>query len=187
MRQFAALIMFFSLLIGCTTSRQSSGEQSIAPTVNPSATLIPTINEQSTTTEGQVSTAESGVAYPEDPSQLGLAPYPDEPIETIPTQPVPVAYVIEHRTALDTKEITVQGIVVATLLGEKACPPDMGLCAQPSLFLADSADSNRDPLYDLRILVSENEVEGDYPLGERIEVRIVVSGTNVAVVAMKVY
>ncbi|MCI0396457.1 MAG: hypothetical protein L0332_00555 [Chloroflexi bacterium] len=147
--------------------------------VQPEVTPVGTVED--------VVTAGSAVVYPEDPSQAGLAPYPDEPVQTLPTQPVSVTYVIEHRTALDGQEVVVRGIVVATLLGEKACPSDMGMCAPPSLFLSDSAAPDRNPYYDLHVVVAESEVEEEYPPGAEIEIRILVSGSNVAVTALKLY
>jgi hypothetical protein len=134
----------------------------------------------------EIATAQSGVVEPEDPNQAGLAPYPDEPLASRPAGPLSIKEVIEHRSALNDQTVQVRGMIVATLLGEKACPPDRGACGQPSLFLAETAQPNRDPLYDLQVLVGEAEREADYPLGETIELQVLVRGSKVAVVAQKV-
>jgi hypothetical protein len=130
--------------------------------------------------------ASTGVVEPEDPNQIGLAPYPDEPLDTIPVEPISVTELLEHRSALNNQTVQVKGIIVATLLGEKACPPDREMCAQPSVFLADSTDPNRNPLYDLRVLVSEAEQEADYPIGETIEMQVLVQGDKTGLMAQKV-
>lgn len=101
--------------------------------------------------------------------KAGLAAPPDLRLISMPKQPLSVKFVIEHRSALNGKAIEVQGVVVRTLLGEKACPQTglAGLCAKPSLYLADTPEEERDKLYDLRVLMSEAEQEKDYPLGKK--------------------
>ena len=138
--------------------------------------------------EQVVVTAEvsTGVVEPEDPNQVGLAPYPDKPFPTVPTGPISTKEVVEHRSALNGQTVQVRGIIVATWLGEKACPPDRGMCAQPSLFLADTTDANRDPLYDVRVLVSEAEQEADYPIGETVELKVMVQGDKLGLILQKV-
>jgi hypothetical protein len=130
--------------------------------------------------------ASTGVVEPEDPNQIGLAPYPDEPLPTIPIEPMSTKEILEHRSALNGQTVQVRGIIVATWLGEKACPPDRGMCAQPSLFLADTTEAGRDPLYDVRVLVSEAEQEADYPIGETVELKAVVQGDKLGLILQKV-
>ena len=129
----------------------------------------------------------SGTVQPEDPNKSGLAPYPDLQISSISGQPFSIKFVVEHRSALNGKTILIHGAIVSTLLGEKACPPDRGMCAQPSIFLADTTDKNRNPLYDLRILVGEEEQEKSYPIGNALDLQVTVDGSKVAVVAHKDY
>lgn len=124
---------------------------------------------------------------PEDPNKVGLAPYPDLPLTSISQQPLSVKFVVEHRSALNGKTISIRGIVVATLLGEKACPPDRGMCAQPSIFLADTTDKNRNPLYDLQVRIGEEEQEKSYLIGKTTELQVVVDGGKVHIVARKTY
>lgn len=128
-----------------------------------------------------------GTVQPEDPNKAGLVLYPDLLITSLPTEPVSVKFVVEHRSALNGKSIKVRGVIVGTLLGEKACPPDRGMCAQPNIFLADTTAESRNKLYDLRVLVSEEEQEKNYLVGSTIEIQIVADGSKVAVVAHKTY
>lgn len=124
---------------------------------------------------------------PEDPERSGLAPYPDLSLISLPKQPHSVKFVVEHRSALNGKTILIRGIIVGTLLGEKACPPDRGMCAQPSIYLADTIEKNRNTLYDLRTLVGEEEQEKSYPIGKTIDLQVTVDGSKVSVVARKTY
>ncbi|MEW6402540.1 MAG: hypothetical protein AB1649_12125 [Chloroflexota bacterium] len=122
--------------------------------------------------------ASTTVVEPEDPQHIGLAAYPDKPLATLPTGPISVKDLVEHRSALNGRTVWLRGVVVGTLLGEKACPPDRGLCAPPSIFLAETTDINRNPHYDVHILVSETEQEADYPIGEMIELPVKVQGNK---------
>ncbi len=124
---------------------------------------------------------------PEDPNKTGLAPYPDLPLTSLPQRSFSIKFVNEHRSALNGRTILTRGIIVGTLLGEKACPPDRGMCAQPSIFLADTAGENRNKLYDLRVLVGEEEQEKSYPIGKTIDLQVVIDGSKIAVIARKTY
>jgi hypothetical protein len=116
----------------------------------------------------------------------GLSAYPDLELSTGFIEPVSVKFLVDHRSALNGKTITVRGVVVSTLLGEKACPPDRGMCAQSSVFLADTMSSSRDKAYDLKILVKEGEMESNYPIGTTVNIRISVVGDTLSVIASKV-
>ncbi|MEK7116871.1 MAG: hypothetical protein AAB837_01770 [Patescibacteria group bacterium] len=133
----------------------------------------------------EVADAGSETVQPENPDQTGLASYPDLSITSDPVQPISVKFAVEHRSALNSKTISVRGVVVSTLLGEKACPPDRGACAQPSVFLADTADQSRNSLYDLRVIVSEEEQEKDYPVGKTVELQVSIDGNKTSIVARK--
>lgn len=132
-------------------------------------------------------TAAVSTVVPEDPAASGLSNYPDKPLDSIPSVPVSVRHLVEHRSALNGQVVQVRGVVVATLLGEKACPPGMGMCAQPSLFLADTSAGDRDKNYDVRVLVGEQEQESDYPIGGTLEVAVVVLGDRSTVALQKVH
>lgn len=127
----------------------------------------------------------NGTIQPEDPNTMGLAAYPDLSLTSLPQQPFSIKFVTEHRSALNGRTILTRGIIVSTLLGEKACPPDRGMCAQPSVFLADTAEKNRNELYDLRVLVGEEEQEKSYPIGKTIDIQVVIDGSKTSVSARK--
>lgn len=128
-------------------------------------------------------TAGSGVVEPEDPNASGLARYPDLPLSAMPQGTVPVKFIVEHRSALNEDTVSVRGLVIGALLGENACPSDRGMCARPWITLADMDSENRNKLYDLQVYVSESAREEDFPVGEIITLKIVVSGHQTAVVA----
>lgn len=103
------------------------------------------------------------------PEKSGLYNYPDEPLEQIPPILISAKYLVEHRSALNEQVVTLQGVVVETLLGEEACPADKGMCAQPRIFLADSSNEDRDKNYDVMVLVSEDET--GYKVGDNAEIK----------------
>jgi len=128
--------------------------------------------------------SENATVEPGD-TQGGLALYPDLFLTSIPDEPVTVKFVVEHRSALNEKSIRVQGVVVGTLLGEAACPPGRGACAQPRIFLADTNKNDRDKSYDIMILVSEEEK--GYKVDDKIEVKVTVYSSKTTVYLQKVY
>lgn len=126
------------------------------------------------------------------PDTTGLANIPDLPLAKIPAL-LSVKEVVEHRTALHGKTITVRGFVVEAILGEKACPsftgnnlqtPGPESCAQPRIIVADSLEKTRDLKYDVMILVNEDE-EG-YSDGQPVEVKGLVFASKVAVYLEKI-
>lgn len=96
-------------------------------------------------------TVGQGIVYPDRPE---TSRFPDYPLEIIPSGPLLVSFVFEHRTALNEKHITIHGMIQDTLLGEKACPPDRGMCAQPRVTLADSESRTK---YTIEILLREDD------------------------------
>jgi hypothetical protein len=127
----------------------------------------------------------AGTVQPEDQNKIGFAPYPDYPLGSIPSTPISIKYLVEHRSALDGKTITVRGIVVGIISKEVACPPDRGACGAPMIFLADSAKTDRNKYLDLEIIVSEEE--RGYILNKNVEVKVIVSGSKTGVSLAKVY
>lgn len=203
MRVFSLwLVLLASLVAGCSglvapgeaTDRDSQVINSFEACLQAGYPVMESYPRQCRTADGQLfveevmATAEAGTAIiePEDPNQIGLAPYPDEPLESIPTKPLSIQEVVEHRSALNGQTVRVRGVVVETLLGEKACPPDRGMCAQPSLFLADTIAPDRNPHYDLRILVGEAEQEAAYPIGQMVEIQATVMGDRTGLILQKV-
>ena len=121
----------------------------------------------------------TGVIEPVMPGESEFAKIPDLPISTMPTDPVSVSYVIEHRSALNGKTVQVTGVVVANWLKqEDPTGLKMGMYMQPSIFLADSASTSRNPLYDLRVLVPEGMElpEDQYMAGKTVTVWARVDG-----------
>ena len=127
-----------------------------------------------------------------DPNKAGLALIQDLHLETIP-QILSVKELIEHRSALHDKTLTVKGIIIEAIVGEKACPSkkiveggvDIAGCAQPRIIIADSADAARDKRYDVIVLVKEDDT--NYQEGQLVEITGIVSASKVAVVINKKY
>ena len=131
-----------------------------------------------------------GTIEPEDPEKSGLYGYSDYPLDSVPPTPISLKYLVEHRSALNEKVVTVSGIVVGTLLGEKACPQDIGglgvgMCAQPRIFLADTNEEDRDKNYDVMLLVSEEEKV--YKVGEKAGVKGIVYSSKTSLHLQKIY
>lgn len=124
------------------------------------------------------SLAETGVIYPDGFQE---PPFPDLPLEALPTEAVSIQFLVEHRTALHEKMVTVRGVVLSVLIGEAACPSTGGMCAQPRLTLADSASDSRDKRYDFVVLFPEGGGEG-YHVGEDTKISGIVSASPQAVV-----
>ncbi len=132
-----------------------------------------------------------GIVKPSDPNKEGLAAVADLPLAKI-ISPLSVKDVIEHRSALNGKIITIKGVVVEAILGEKACPadkgennvPPLGGCAQPRIFLADAKDTTDS---NARVMILVREDENQYEVGESVKVTGSISGSKVAVVMNKIY
>ncbi len=124
------------------------------------------------------SIAETGVIYPD---QIPDSLLPDLPLEAFPSEAVSVQFLVEHRTALHEKKVTVRGVTLSVLVGEDACPSSGGMCAQPRLTLADNAAESRDARYDLVVLFPEGGGEG-FSAGESTEISGTVSASPQAVV-----
>ena len=178
---------YFTLVKRVEQPTSVSGPTTLPAPIQSPKFPTPTPTPTSKGGTGSVNKTGTVTIQPEDPNKAGLAPYPDLSFILLPTEPVSVKFVVEHRSALNGKTITIRGVVVGTLLGEKACPPDRGMCAQPSIFLADTTGESRNKLYDLRMLVSEEEQESNYLVGKTVVVQVVVDGSKVAVVARKTY
>jgi hypothetical protein len=125
---------------------------------------------------------------PDNRSSGGLSRYPDNPLSVMPTEPITVTYLIEHRSALNGKMVRVRGVVVRTLLGEAACPSGgagvpPGACAQPSIYLTDEGKVSREAHFDLRVLISASET--GYQVGQVVVIQGTVSGHPSAVLLVK--
>jgi len=123
------------------------------------------------------------------PTDSGLAKYPDEPLKTIPPTPMSPEFLVEHRTALRGKAVTVRGVVVRTGFAEKTgaasgATPSPGAHPQPRLFLANDAKEERDKNYDLMVLLGEEDE--DYATGETAEIKGIVESSKVAIYLRKI-
>jgi hypothetical protein len=88
---------------------------------------------------------------------------------------------MRNRFSLNGKFVTVRGMVVSAFLGNDACPPNRGVCMQPSVFLANSGCSEAlQP--QLRVLLTLNTPAHDYRRGAVVEVSGTVRATGRAVV-----
>ena len=118
--------------------------------------------------------------------ETGLAKYPDETLASVPATPITVKFLVEHRSALNGKTVTVKGTVVNIMLGDAPCRPDLGSCGKQKIFLADTKNENRNKDYDLVVFVDENDMRG-YTVGKIVEVRGVVASNKMAVSLSKIY
>lgn len=115
---------------------------------------------------------------PSEPSRSGLSDYPDRPLDETPRAPVAPRFVVEHRTALKGREVTVRGLVVASMPA-----PHAGV--RPRFFMAETSEPGRDNNYDLMVMLAEDD-EG-HAVGEEVEVRGTVESSKVAVYLSKSY
>ena len=123
---------------------------------------------------------------PETSDQVGLFSYPDLALDPLPAIIFTPKLVLEHRSALNKKTIPLRGVVVFTLLGEEACPPDRGACARPRIYIGESLDPNRDKAYDIMVLLSEGD-STSYVIGDSAQVNGTVFGTRTSLYLEKTY
>jgi hypothetical protein len=119
-----------------------------------------------------------------------LTQYPDQPLTAMPIAPVSPRFVVEHRSALNGKAVTVRGFIVRVITpdGDSARPgkaPASGGNPQPRLFVAESADAGRDRAFDLPVLLREGDTA--YRVGDSVEVTGTVDGNVGAIVVNKHY
>lgn len=114
---------------------------------------------------------------PHAPAQAGLSGYPDQSLDETPRAPVTPRFVVEHRTALGGKDVTVRGrvVLVAGLAGS----------ALPRIFVAETREPGRDKNYDLMVLLSEDD--DSYAAGDEVELRGTVESSKAAVYLRKSY
>jgi hypothetical protein len=118
--------------------------------------------------------AGTGVAVPSEPgAPAGL---PDLPVNRPSSSgPLTVKFVVEHRSALARKRVTVSGVVVWALTGDEACAAGQGMCAQPRIKIADTAAPSRNLAYDLVVLLPA-ETDARFAIGQRVEISGRVAG-----------
>jgi hypothetical protein len=165
----------------CTMEAMACPDGSYVSRTGPHCEFAPCPGKDGSAESSTGTVSPQQIVYPDQP---GSAYGPDYPLETPPATPVTVKFLVEHRTALNEKRVTVHGVIVATLLGDKACPPDRGMCAQPRITIADIANSSRDTSYDLEILLPE-EGNDSYNIDQIVDISGTVSASPSAVILSK--
>jgi hypothetical protein len=125
-------------------------------------------------------------------SQSDLSRYPDYPLGTMPTAPISPRFVIEHRSALNGKTVSIRGTVVRVIAPDDAEPssaagvaPRPGRFAQPRIFLADSGAKDLDKNHEVVVLLREGDK--GYPVGQLVDIEGTVDGNQAAVVVRRLY
>jgi len=101
----------------------------------------------------------------------------DLPLSRVPKKPISVCFLIRHRSSLNGKRVRVRGTIVATAVGDKACPSGRGMCMQPSIFLSDHRMPHRH-CAQLRVLLPEKAKEADYLIHRTITISGKVQGNK---------
>jgi hypothetical protein len=137
-------------------------------------TLTACSRAQSVAHASEALTGGTGSAAPVRPG--APAGPPDRPLDAAQGAfPMTVAYVVEHRSALDRSWVKVKGVVVWTLLGDAACASGPGMCAQPRIKIADSPAATRNPAYDLTVVLPTGG-DAAYAVGQWVELSGQVAG-----------
>ncbi len=141
--------------------------------------------EGTQTIEGHTSSGTISPVMPE------TSRYPDYPLNFVPQNPFTVKFLFDHRSALNARQVTVQGVVVKTLLADQSCktpqghspfdrPP--GMCAQPRIVIADTNNPDRDENYDTTVMLKEDD-DTPYQTGQKTSVTgLVFSNSNYVII-----
>lgn len=112
----------------------------------------------------------------------GLSNGPDEPLDAIPDTPQSVKFVVEHRTALNRKRMTVQGIVVSGTGSGQVCEP--GEPCYTRMTIADSNGDDRDMNYDVPVAIGSGD-NNAYITGQPVTLTGIVFATKDSVAMRK--
>jgi hypothetical protein len=111
-------------------------------------------------------------------ADLGLAKYPDEPLDAEPAGPRSVSFVIDHRSALNGKTVTVHGTVISFVKGGCPTNPMMKMpCMLPRVVLAEVDAPDRDQNRDLAVMLPMDNKQ-IYEQGQPAEITGIVSGNR---------
>jgi hypothetical protein len=117
----------------------------------------------------------------------GLAKYKDIKIDSLPSKAVSPKYIVEHRTALNDKIITVSGVIVSVNQPATDNSAAGGVRSmanpQPRIFIADNAKNSRDKNRDMMVIVEEGN---NYSVGQKVTLKVKVSSSKVAVMLQKI-
>ena len=116
---------------------------------------------------------------------------PDYPLDAVPTTPVSPRFVVEHRSALNGRTVTIRGTVVRVVSPEDldsppagGVTPSPGAYPQPRIFLSDSPAQAADAT---EVMVRLREGDRSYQVGQLIEVEGIVEASRVALTVRRVY
>ena len=175
---------------GCSREAKVCPDGSTVGRMPPSCEFAPCNAVDSTPyVTGGNSGPQTASIMPINPGESPLSKLPDLPLQTFPLEnnPQTVRYIVEHRTALNNRKVSIAGTVVAANLKQPECKPG-GACPDmylmPNIVIADSNASNRDKAYDLRVnMIDTNGSNADqYPVGQQVSIYGVVVGDKENVV-----
>jgi len=106
---------------------------------------------------------------------------PDEPVERIPTI-ASVKYVVEHRSGLKGNSITIQGVVIESIIVDSCTVA--GVCSTPKLIIADT-QYETDENYKVMIILKENAKE--YEIGEYVTFEVMVDAAPEGLILKELY
>jgi hypothetical protein len=137
----------------------------------------------------QPATPTSAGASQQGSTQMDLSRVADLPLDAVPATPVAPRFVLEHRSALHDKTITVKGTVIRAVGPITSGPPGgttppPGANPQPRVFLVESPAKANDP-FELMVLLREGD--DGYAVGRAVEIEGVVETGPGAVVLRRQY
>lgn len=184
--QIFLLTAFFPLLmLGCTVSQQA--QMMNGNSVRSNKNVNNSADNSGQSASGQPSSSSMNPGSNTAAPSNGLTKYPDKKIDSLPKKPVSSKYIVEHRSALNDKIITVKGIIVAVSQPPAAnAPPGVAIMGnpQPLIRLAESSKDSRDANYDLMIYLGEGE--NRYAINQKIAIKVRVESSRGAVVLRKI-
>lgn len=168
---------------GCTATQnaQTMNDNKNQPTVVPKP-----INAAQPTTSGQTVSGALNANSNASPTG-GLAKYKDKKIDSPPRKSVSAKYVVEHRSALNDKTVSLSGVIVEVLMPPADDDSTVGVRPmanpQPRIVVADESKSSRDKNRDLIVIVEENS---RYAVGQKVNLKVRVESSKSAVILRKV-
>ena len=121
-----------------------------------------------------------------EPSNSGFPTYPDKPLASAPSSAMSVQYLNEHRSALNGKTVRVRGYVINSWADPSKCSPYAEMmCPRPVIFLADSNQPSSNPYYNLHVRLSEEDTS--YSVGQKVEIKGIVSASGDSIQLIKIY
>ncbi len=117
-----------------------------------------------------------------------LKRYPDKPASSTPSGPVSLRYVVEHRSALNGKTMTVRGVIVRTVFPtttKNSAGDQVMAYSQPKIIIADNLLGRRDRNLDLTVLLREGDRV--YKNGQKVKLKVMIDASDFALVMHKVY